>query len=147
MILNVYFSAKICSSYKYWDGKLCQGKFFIAYDQIISIINGLALLDLRIEITKCKCLITFSIQGKNLEQEENIHNDIFTQIPRHLLSNENTTNHEVCKILRDKNCWMQMRGGSKIRNFITPSINSLNSSDIVIISGSGSAVTKVIFSY
>ena len=107
----------------------------------------MVLLDLRIEITKCKCLITFSIQGKNLEQEENIHNDIFTQIPRHLLSNENTTNHEVCKILRDKNCWMQIRGGSKIRNFITPSINSLNSSDIVIISGSGSAVTKVIFSY
>ena len=82
-------------------------------------------------------------QGKNLEQDDFIHNDIFTQIPPQILPNETMSENEVYKVLRAKNCWMQMRGGSKLKNFITPSINSLNSSDIVIISGNGPAVTKV----
>ena len=82
-------------------------------------------------------------QGKNIEQEENIHNDIMSHLPSDIFSNGMTDVGEAYKILRDANCWMQMRGGSKLKNFITPSINSLNSSDFVIISGSGPAVTKV----
>jgi len=84
------------------------------------------------------------VKGKNLEQDDFIYNEIFTQIPPQILPNETMNENEVYKILRDKNCWMQMRGGSKLKNFITPCINSLNSSDIVIISGNGPAVTKVV---
>ena len=82
-------------------------------------------------------------QGKNLEHDDFIHNDIFTHIPPQIVQNETINENELYKVLRDKNCWMQMRGGSKLKNFITPCINSLNSSDIVIISGNGPAVTKV----
>ena len=82
-------------------------------------------------------------QGKNLEHDDFIHNDIFTHIPPQIVPNETIDENELYKVLRDKNCWMQMRGGSKLKNFITPCINSLNSSDIVIISGNGPAVSKV----
>lgn len=37
-----------------------------------------------------------------------------------------------------------MRGGSKLRNFINPCTNSLETCGFVIISGSGTAVTKVL---
>ena len=82
-------------------------------------------------------------QGNNLEQDDFIHDDIFTHIPPQILPNETMNENEVYQVLRDKNCWMQMRGGSKLKNFITPCINSLNSSEFVIISGNGPAVTKV----
>lgn len=67
-----------------------------------------------------------------------------SHLPSDIFSNGMTDVDEAYKILRGANCWMQMRGGSKLKNFITPSINSLNSSDFVIISGSGPAVTKVV---
>ena len=66
-----------------------------------------------------------------------------SHLPSNILSNEMTNENEAYEILRESNCWMQMRGGSKLRNFIPPCINSLNTSDLVIISGSGPAVTKV----
>ena len=39
---------------------------------------------------------------------------------------------------------MQMRGGSKLRNFINPCLKSIINNGFVIISGSGPAVGKVI---
>lgn len=86
------------------------------------------------------------VKGKNVEREEILHEDIISNLPpilASLIESDNNAN-TIYDRLREKMCWMQMRGGSKLRNFINPCINSLSSSGFVIISGSGPAVSKVV---
>ena len=73
-------------------------------------------------------------------------NDILAAIPSDILSSAtpDSRNLPIYEILKSKMCWMQMRGGSKLRNFINPCLKSIINNGFVIISGSGPAVGKVI---
>ena len=73
-------------------------------------------------------------------------NDILATIPADILSSTtpDSRNLPIYEILKSKMCWMQMRGGSKLRNFINPCLKSIITNGFVIISGSGPAVGKVI---
>ena len=83
------------------------------------------------------------VKGKNVDPEEVLDNDIISHLPVSIFpSQPSDVNSPLMDRLTSNMCWMHMRGGSKLRNFIGPCVNSLNSSGFVIISGSGSAVIK-----
>ena len=73
-----------------------------------------------------------------------LHSAIISNLLPILSSKPTINNGEIYDELQTKVCWMQMRGGSKLRNFINPCTNSIKTNGFVIISGSGPAVTKVL---
>ena len=78
-----------------------------------------------------------------MDPEEVLDNEIINHLPMSVFPSQSSdVNSPLMERLTSNMCWMHMRGGSKLRNFIGPCINSLNKSGFVIISGSGSAVVK-----
>ena len=78
-----------------------------------------------------------------MEQEDCLDDEIINILSKECIQMDLGDSSAILDIIKTKNCWMRMRGGSKLRNFIDPSLSSLNTMGVLVISGSGPAITKV----